>query len=508
MSAKVLCYGSGLNHSLFALALKRFHKDVNFSLVTNPRLTGSHELSGDVGSVVVSPPLLTILEELGMWERLQEKVTPIQYLHYRDCRSDEHFGSFNLEETCDDLLFKGAEIFSSRRKELREMMRKGFWALDMRDLQEAISEELEMVGVDNFDAELQSITQDSEAATSSKTATLKGADMAHHVPFDKLVVTQYHCPLPQELPQDEHPVASKAKFRPVRRVPWSTTWQPLVNMDIIIDQPPKNEELWALFRNSPDCILELWDKQYGQIQATIKRLESADGPVCVRLTFKNQFSTLMENGLTKKGWAQVSLFTNFFRKEDFANDSFKAILSEIAKKGQDVQRTEAVKYLMRQRKMDTEDAHGQELISKFGSQTGEFEFADMHITRKWTCNTVRWEKLPAYVVPICNANCTFSHNTLDLGPNYGMMEAFYAAKYWTADGLPEGFGGHQTRNAKRMQRYLEKFAGFGHFRTLSFGKRLRIDFQHNLKVRAAMNVLMDWQSSDKALPVWRTAFLW
>ena len=73
------------------------------------------------------------------------------------------------------------------------------------------------------------------------------------------------------------------------------------------------------------------DKQYGQIQATIKRLESADGPVCVRLTFKNQFSTLMENGLTKKGWAQVSLFTNFFRKEDFANDSFKAILSEIAK---------------------------------------------------------------------------------------------------------------------------------------------------------------------------------
>ena len=38
--------------------------------------------------------------------------------------------------------------------------------------------------------------------------------------------------------------------------------------------------------------------------------------------------------------------------------------------------------------MDTEDAHGQELISKFGSQTGEFEFADMHITRKWTCNTV------------------------------------------------------------------------------------------------------------------------
>ena len=60
------------------------------------------------------------------------------------------------------------------------------------------------------------------AATSSKTATLKGADMAHHVPFDKLVVTQYHCPLPQELPQDEHPVASKAKFRPVRRVPWST----------------------------------------------------------------------------------------------------------------------------------------------------------------------------------------------------------------------------------------------------------------------------------------------
>ena len=70
------------------------------------------------------------------WCFLHFAVTPIQYLHYRDCRSDEHFGSFNLEETCDDLLFKGAEIFSSRRKELREMMRKGFWALDMRDLQE------------------------------------------------------------------------------------------------------------------------------------------------------------------------------------------------------------------------------------------------------------------------------------------------------------------------------------------------------------------------------------
>ena len=42
----------------------------------------------------------------------------------------------------------------------------------------------------------------------------------------------------------------------------------------------------------------------------------------------------------------------------------------------------------------------------------------------------------------------------------------------------------------------------------NLGKRLRIDFSHNGRLRACLKQISDWHYADRPLPKWRTAFLW
>mmetsp|Transcript_148618 Transcript_148618/g.259744 ORF Transcript_148618/g.259744 Transcript_148618/m.259744 type:complete len:499 (-) Transcript_148618:11-1507(-) len=496
---QVLCYGSGINHALFALALKTFHKDTPLTVVRNPQLSWDHERSSHPGSLVITPPVLKALEELNIWESIKDQAAPVHHLHYRDSRSDEHFGSFALADLATDRAFRAAQPFSPGRKHLRELLPGGFWSVRVDWLTEALEEALQALGVQVTEAELHAITN-AEAGSSSKVATVRSGAQTLTLPFDLLVMSQYHCPLPVAVRAGD---LAQPTLKPLRRVPRSDLWPPSVNLDVVIAQPLHTDEGWVMFRNSPDCILELWDKQYGQVNITIKRVEGSTGPVAVRLTLKNQLSAMSESFLDKKGWAQVASVGNFVQREDFANEAFKTIWRDICDMMEKVRFHEGMRYKMKERRMATEGRRAEGLLPPPVS----FLFADMHLTRTWVCNPASGD-LPPYVVPLCGANSSFGHHNLDLGPNFAMAEAFHAAKYWTPTGLPVGFAAHQYAKAKTLARHLTKMSNFGHFRPWNLGKRMRIDFSHNGRLRGCLKQVSDWHFADRPLPKWRTAFLW
>eukprot|EP00667_Euglena_gracilis_P013607 EG_transcript_14038 len=417
---KVLCYGSGLTQAIFALALKKCNGKVPQTLLRNPKLPWVHERSGDPGYIVLTPPLVLALEELGVWSKLAEKVAPIHHVHYYDCRTDDHYGTFHMSQLCDGRIFKLLSFLSPQRQQLRDVLNKGFWTVPLGDLKEVVAKELDGSEVNQIDGEVQEFTttQGAESSMVAKVKCINGEEQV--VPFQHLVISQYHCPLPKDLPQDPQPSTTNALFRPVRRVPRSMMWDFHTSTDVVLEQPPATERDWARFRNSEDCILELWDKDQTRIVSSIRRTSrDPNGPVGVRVTLRQQLANMLEFSLAKDGWNQVGTLTQFIQATDFASEALKCIWTYIVKTYDSVQQRAAMKYELLKRQVESKDGRAQRLIEKQGAR--DFLFADTHLSRDWIYNTVRRDTLPAYIVPICAANHSFINDTFDLGLNHSIL---------------------------------------------------------------------------------------
>jgi len=506
----IACYGSGLTHSLFAAAFRRFHAPHRLVLLTNPRLPWGHERGADPGFLVVTPPLVAVLEELGLWDSLRPTAAPLHTVHYYGSRNDEQYGSFDLREIGTGRMSRLKGQLSARHRRFREGLGRGFWTVPVATLKKALEQDLRVAGVSQVAGELRALREEPERDAKGRrlvaeVQTATGPTTA--VPLDRLVITQYHCPLPRALPGAADPEGpNRAPLRPARVVPRSKKWDFRLSTDMILDQPPDAEREWALFRSSSNCLLELWDKDATQIHNSIRRT-TADprGPVGVRVTTRNQVGAILENTLSREGWHHVSTLTQFVQPSDFANEALRCAWAYIHKTYEAVQNRLSMKHEFVRRGMDPETGRAREMLEK--QPKADFAYADTHLSRDWIHNTALREPLPPCVVPICDANHSFLHNTFDLGLNYSLVEAFYAAKHWSENGPAAGLPHHQFSKAKALRTLLRKMDKYSYFKPWLIGKRMRIDFVHNRRLAKAISIIDGWRDSDRPLPVWRRAFL-
>eukprot|EP00906_Rhabdomonas_costata_P011774 RCo016755 len=151
--AAVVCYGSGPCQDLFALALKRFHKDTHVIRVTHPKLGWTNRESGKPGTLMVAPPLVSVFEELDLWPKLQEKAIQMHYLSQREGDNTVSFETSHFAEWSTSFRW----IFRGPTQRLKELALKGFWLVETATLQEVLRDALYAHDIPSYYMELRDI---------------------------------------------------------------------------------------------------------------------------------------------------------------------------------------------------------------------------------------------------------------------------------------------------------------------------------------------------------------